>query len=61
MIESAVAKLAKTQMSKAQNKMQLIQEHQQTIEDKELCLAAFYKGFVYFTMPGSLGLGLIWL
>lgn len=51
MIDSLNVKLAGAVSSKSSTRQQVMAELTQQISEKELCLSAFYKGFVYFTMP----------
>lgn len=49
-IESTNLKIAKLESSKAV-KLDQLQEAKRSLEDKQACVAAFYKGFMYFTIP----------
>lgn len=52
-IDAVSAKLGRVEAGKAANKQEQLAELRRNLEDKQTCLTAFYKGFVYFSLPAA--------
>lgn len=52
-IDNISAKLGKAETSKAANKFDVINTLKKELDEKQKCLVAFYKGFLYFSLPIS--------
>lgn len=52
-IESMTAKIVKTEASRSANKFEQAAEQRIILEERQTSLTAFYKGFVYFSLPCS--------
>lgn len=52
-IDAVSAKLGRVEAGKAANKQEQLVELRRNLEDKQTCLTAFYKGFVYFSLPAA--------
>eukprot|EP01038_Epipyxis_sp_PR26KG_P008420 gene8420-11388_t len=50
-IEALSSKLSKFETNRSAYRLDLINEARKALEEKQLCLTAFYKGFVFFTLP----------
>ena len=50
-IESMTAKIVKTEASRSANKFEQAAEQRIILEERQASLTAFYKGFVYFSLP----------
>lgn len=52
-IEAVTAKIVKTEASRSANKFEQVAEQRIILEERQSSLTAFYKGFIYFTLPCS--------
>lgn len=52
-IESMTAKIVKTEASRSANKFEQAAEQRIILEERQTSLTAFYKGFIYFSLPCS--------
>ena len=50
-IEAITVKIAKTEASRSANKFELVAEQRVTLEERQTSITAFYKGFIYFSLP----------
>jgi hypothetical protein len=50
-IDSISAKIVKTEASRSANKFEQAAEQRIILEERQASLTAFYKGFIYFTLP----------
>lgn len=52
-IEAVTNKIVKTEASRSANKFEQVAEQRIILEERQASLTAFYKGFIYFTLPCS--------
>jgi hypothetical protein len=50
-IDSVNSKIAKAEASRHANKFDIMAEQRVVLEERKASLTAFYKGFIYFTLP----------
>lgn len=50
-IDAISAKIVKTEASRSANKYEQVAEQRIILEERQASLTAFYKGFIYFTLP----------
>ncbi|KAJ1434685.1 hypothetical protein B484DRAFT_417365 [Ochromonadaceae sp. CCMP2298] len=50
-IESVAGKIVKAEASRSVNKFEVVAEQRIVLEERQACLTAFYKGFIFFSLP----------